>query len=290
MSTVTTVIPAYNAQKFVAESVNSALAQTGVDNEVIVVDDGSTDDTPRILANFGDRIRIVSQPNSGLATARNNGAKIASGEWIAFLDADDIWLANKLSSQLAAADENVGMVYTNCRNFGAVQWVNELTSEAFDLREGDLFEPLLLENFIAASTVMMRTSWFEQLGGFDPAPGGCEDWDLWLRYSATGGITKLCREPLTEYRWHETSMTSDHKRMCAGRVTTIQRNLQSKRGQHVPRKLARQAFSGVWKVSAMFAASDLPWTAVRWNVNAAIHWPWDLSIYKQMIKACFGRQ
>src|SRR5688572_33231336 len=111
MPTVSVVIPAYNAAAFIRETIDSALAQTYRDFEVIVVNDGSTDDTMARLREFGSRIRVHEQSNSGVATARNSGVKIATGSWIAFLDSDDLWMPQKLERQLA--DSNAPMRYTD---------------------------------------------------------------------------------------------------------------------------------------------------------------------------------
>ena len=114
---VSVIIPAYNAEPFIDETVRSALDQTHADVEVIVVDDGSTDGTLQRLVAFEHRITIVRRARGGVAAARNAGAERASGTWIAFLDADDLWLPNKLECQLNAAD--APFVYSNRYNIGA---------------------------------------------------------------------------------------------------------------------------------------------------------------------------
>src|SRR5689334_19825269 len=115
---VSVLIPVYNGAQFIREAVDSVLAQRDVTVEVIVIDDGSTDETSRILESYGDSIRVLRQKNGGHVNARNNGAKLAHGEWLAFLDADDMWQPEKLARQLAIATPEIGMVYTNRENFG----------------------------------------------------------------------------------------------------------------------------------------------------------------------------
>jgi len=116
---VSVVIPAYNAAWCVGQAIDSALAQSFVDREIIVVDDGSTDDTPRVLAGYGSRIRIVSKPNGGLSSARNAGVAAAQGEFVAFLDADDRWLPAKLARQVALMREEPRLAF--CSTAARVQ-------------------------------------------------------------------------------------------------------------------------------------------------------------------------
>src|SRR5437773_3781756 len=111
--TVSVVIPTYNYARYLPEAIDSALAQTHAPLEVIVVDDGSTDDTPRVLAVYGDRIRVIRQANRGPGAARNTGIAAARGEYVGFLDADDVWLPRKLELQMARfeADQGLGLVH-----------------------------------------------------------------------------------------------------------------------------------------------------------------------------------
>src|SRR5262249_10341236 len=156
MPTLTVVIPAFNSARTVEQAVQAALAQTGVAHEVVVIDDGSTDDTWQVLERFGDHIRKVRQPNAGPASARNHGARprpasarkrgagLAASEGLAFLDADDDWDPEKLTRQLAATDEQTGLVYTDCLYFGDSSRVTARQSDGLHLPEGDIFEALLL--------------------------------------------------------------------------------------------------------------------------------------------------
>jgi glycosyltransferase involved in cell wall biosynthesis len=289
MESVSTIIPAYNAERFIANAVNSALAQTHARHEIFVVDDGSTDDTPRVLRRFGDAVRVIHQANGGHVRARNHGAQRASGDWLAFLDADDEWLPEKLEKQLRAAEGDVGLIYTDRENFGEIGRVGTRASTATPLCEGDVFERLLLGNFITVSSVLVRREWFERLGGFDADLLVCEDWDLWLRFSAAGGIVRAVEEALTRYRWHSASMTNNQERMCQGRLRVLERALASTRGKAVSRSLASRARGSVWKCSAWYAARWKPSMSLRWYLESARHWPWDLDVYKWMLKCCLKR-
>jgi glycosyltransferase involved in cell wall biosynthesis len=286
MCTVSVIIPAFNAAAFVGDAVRSALAQRNVDLEVLVVDDGSTDHTPLILEEFGKAVRTVRQANAGHVRARNKGASLARGEWLAFLDADDVWLPEKLEKQLALADAQTGLVYTDRMFFGDTSRVKTRLSDVFELHEGDIFEELLLHNFITVSSVLMRRSWFERLKGFDPDPFGSEDWDLWLRYSAEGAPVRVCREPLTRYRWSATSMTGRHKEMTRGRLLAIQRALQLPRGRQLSRPVVRRVLFNIWMDSAWYAAPALPGRAIAWYLKALSYSPLDPRPYKGLAKCC----
>jgi glycosyltransferase involved in cell wall biosynthesis len=287
--TVSTIIPVYNGAAFLRQAVDSVLAQRQVSGELIVIDDGSTDDTWRVLESYSDALRKERQANGGVGKARNLGARLASGEWLAFLDADDAWLPDKLAKQLEMAGPEVGLVYTDRRNIGACSHVTELQSAGVQQFEGDIFEPLLRDNFITVSSVLMSRDWFERLGGFHTGINGCEDWDLWLRYAAAGGQVRLCRELLTLYRWHATSMSTNQEGMCASRLEVLRRALASPRGRRVSPRLARQARAGVWQCSASQAAPARRWQALGWYLRSAAYWPWNVDVYKGMVKCCLGR-
>jgi glycosyltransferase involved in cell wall biosynthesis len=287
---VSCLIPVYNGAAYVRQAIDSVLAQRDADVEVIVIDDESTDETPAILREYGGRIRTFRQKNVGHVAARNNGARIASGEWLAFLDADDVWLPEKLAKQLAAADDSVGMVYTDRENFGDIARVATVASASGPLHEGDLFEPLLFGNFVTVSSAMMRREWFDRLGGFDGELLVCEDWDMWLRFAAAGGMAAVCREPLTRYRWHPGAMSNNQVRMCEGRLKVLGRALALPRAKRLRPSVARQALAASWRCSAWYAQPGQPWTALRWYLKAACYWPWDLGVYKGMVKCCLRRE
>jgi glycosyltransferase involved in cell wall biosynthesis len=287
-ATVSVLIPVYNGADYIENAVQCVLHQKDVTVEVIVIDDGSTDRTPEILRTFGDAIRVVRQANAGHVRARNHGATFARGDWLAFLDADDEWLPEKLVRQLARADGRAGLVYTDRQNFGEIGRIHELASEAVPLFEGDVFEPLLLGNFITVSSGLIRRDWFDRLGGFDDTLLVCEDWDLWLRFSAAGGWTAVCREPLTRYRWHADSMTFNQERMCAGRLKVVHKALATPRGRTLSHAARRRALAATWRTSAWYAAPSQPWTALKWYWRAFRWWPLDRSVYRGAAKCCLA--
>ena len=254
-----------------------------------MIDDGSTDATWEVLETFGTRIRKGRQDNAGPYKARNLGARLATGEWLAFLDADDAWVPGKLKQQLAVADATHELVFTDCLNFGSCDRVKARQSDSTQFFEGDVFEPLLLDNFITLSSVLMRTSWFVRLGGFSEAHTGVQDWDLWLRFAAAGGLVRLVPEPLTRYRHHSGQMTNRIAARARERVAVVERALSSPRGQRVSRAVARQARGNVWAIGAWIAAPTDRLTAIGWFLRAARHRPSNLDNYKGIVKCCLNR-
>jgi glycosyltransferase involved in cell wall biosynthesis len=187
----------------VAETVDSALAQDHAAKEIIVVNDGSTDDTLQVLARFGDRIRVIDQKNAGPPAARNAGFAAARGDYIAFLDADDVWVQGKLAAQARHLDAHadVGTVFTNWHVWtpdadGRFRRLPEIESRHVDDRvdeanSGWLYHRLLLDSELLTTTVMLRGTMVRRIGGFDPGLWNGDDYDYWLRVSREGRITKL---------------------------------------------------------------------------------------------------
>ena len=287
--TVTVIIPSFNAASYVAQSVESALSQAGVAVEVIVIDDGSTDDTLRVLEGFGSRIQVVRQSRGGPYRARNLGAQMAKGSWIALLDADDDWLPGKLASQLALVDDTIDFVYSDRLNFGDFGRTTERQSDSVKLWEGDVFEPLLMGNFITLSSVIMRKTAFDRLGGFQTARRGVQDWDMWLRYAAAGGLVRLCKEPLTRYRFHGEQMTNDLDQRAADRESVLRSALDSERGRKLPPVTVKRALANVWSLAGWHAVEFDRGKAVSCYLKAASYWPWNAGTYKNIVKAVIGR-
>ncbi len=185
-STASVVIPAYNSAGCIRRAIDSALAQTLPPLEIIVVDDGSKDDTAAVVGAYSDPVRLIRQANGGPGAARNHGARVARGEWIGLLDADDAWLPHKLATQLLfTRSDKTGVVHAAVLS-GATQ----------DIPERATFERLWSRNVVKTSTVLVRKSAFEQVGGFDEdrALIGVEDYNLWLRLARAGWDIVYCPE------------------------------------------------------------------------------------------------
>jgi glycosyltransferase involved in cell wall biosynthesis len=207
---VSVVIPTFNSARFLAAAIDSALAQTLPPKEVIVVDDGSTDTTNEILDRYGDSIVVLRQPNSGVSHARNAGAARATGNVLAFLDSDDVWLPQKLEWQVERLQNcSVGLVHS------AVRGIDEHDRVIFARRDGlsgwVARELLLLQREVivaGSSNCIIPKAIFEGVGGFDPNLSVSADWDLWLRIARSWPVAYV-PEVLVEYRYHSKSMHRD---------------------------------------------------------------------------------
>jgi len=288
--TVSVIIPAYNAESFVADAVDTALDQTRPAFEVIVVDDGSTDGTRRVLDGYGERIRIVSQSNAGLSAARNAGARAARGRWLAFLDADDTWERTKLERQMAVAGPEHVLIYSNRHNVGDIGDVAEIQSDSVELRDGDIFEALLNDgNFITASSVLIRADVFTAMGGFDEHLNAAEDWDLWLRVTERHSVA-LCREPVVSYRLHSGMMSGDPRRMQRARTAVVMRALQSERGRDLPWAVRHRILAKTSRSNANGAArAGANRLAATEYARALAAWPWSGTLYYDIARFLLGR-
>jgi len=193
---ISVVIPTFNRSAFVKEAVASALAQVNVDMEVIVVDDGSTDDTGEVLRDFGDRITVYRQENAGVSSARNTGIRNAKGDWIALLDSDDLWLPRKLSAQSSflSVHPEFGICQTEeiwVRNGRRVN-----PKKHHKKPDGHCFADMLERCLVSPSAVMIHRDIFLDVGLFDESLPACEDYDMWLRIGLRYPIG-LLREALT---------------------------------------------------------------------------------------------
>lgn len=208
MRSVSVVIPTYNYAHFLGQAIDSALAQTWPPSEVIVVDDGSSDNTPELLARYGDRIRVVHQRNRGLASARNTGAELATGDLLAFLDADDIWLSRKLERQVQRflADPELGLVHCGVEEIDSS---GAVLGRCLDGLEGWVATELLLFRRPVirggGSGVIVPRTLFEAIEGFDRRLSTAADWDLYYRIACRQKIG-FVPDVLLQYRRHGANM------------------------------------------------------------------------------------
>jgi len=223
---VSLVIATFNHGRVLADALDSAVAQTLRGVEIIVVDDGSTDDTPAVLARYAGRIRGVRQPNRGLAAARNAGLAIAHGTYVSFLDADDVMMPTKLAEQVAVLDRAPTVGWTYCDvlietvTTGAETRASEQFGYGARMLEGWLFPELIRGNFIPVIAPLVRRTVLDAVGGFDERLTALEDWDLWLRMSL---IAEARYSPavLVRYRVHPGGMSEDRARMDRNRFYVL---------------------------------------------------------------------
>lgn len=185
---VSVIIPTYNRGWIVKEAVDSVLDQDFSNYELIVVDDGSDDNTPEILAAYGKVITVLHQPNRGVSAARNRGIAEAAGELIAFLDSDDLWLPGKLKTQVKFFEENTDAMINQTQEIWIRNGMRVNPKKRHHKFAGMIFERSLALCLVSPSAVMIRKRLFDTVGVFDERLPACEDYDLWLRVS--------CRYPV----------------------------------------------------------------------------------------------
>ncbi len=216
---VSVVIPAYNHGQFLGEAIQSVLDQTFQDWELIVVDDGSTDNTREVVASFKDpRIRYIYQENRGAAGALNTGIRHACGEYIGLLGADDAWFPEKLSLQVAQLDSlppKVGLVYSDLELFNQERSrVTGLFLQGRQPPRGNVFKALMRHDgwFIGPASALIRREVFQKVGLFDEELRTHEDWELWVRIAREYEVEALDR-PLVRRRWHKTNLSGNVEKM-----------------------------------------------------------------------------
>lgn len=205
------IIPVYNCEKYIRECVESALAQDYENVEVIVVDDGSTDATPKILKEFGDNIRYIRQENQGAAAAFNNGLRIAKGSLIAWLSADDVFMPHKIKYQVEEfqKDHSLALVYTDCIIIDAAG--RELKEEhTYCPPPGRFVRELLTRFFVTSPTVLIRRECIEKIGYFDETLLAYVDADIQLRLLKYYRFAHI-PIPLVKYRWHSANQSHNYK-------------------------------------------------------------------------------
>jgi glycosyltransferase involved in cell wall biosynthesis len=247
---VSVIIPNYNYANYLRQAIDSVLLQTYSNIEIIVVDDGSKDASKEILKSYGDKISVIFQQNSGVSAARNNGFAASKGEFIAFLDADDFWIPEKIAKQidLFQSNPNLGFVHVGVQYVDAQ---NEPIKDLTDGQEGWVSEEFLLLDrpvvMSGGSGMMMPRRVLEKIGGFDPELSTCADWDLFYRISCIYEFGFL-PEILLKYRIHDSNMHGNIQRMEREMLHGYQKAF-SKESSKL-QKIKRTAYGNLHKVLA----------------------------------------
>jgi glycosyltransferase involved in cell wall biosynthesis len=258
VSRVSVIIPTHNHARFVGQAIESALAQTLPPREIIIVDDGSTDDTPRVLEGYADRVSVIRQQNQGVAVARNAGVKLAMGDLVAFLDADDVWLPAKLERQVRRflSEPELGLVHCGMEEIDASG--SRLTQKV-DGMEGWVADELLLFRrpviLGGGSGAMIPRTVFEEVGGFDTALSTSADWDLYYRIARQYQVGFVA-EVLLQYRLHGSNMHSNIRSMKRDMLHGYDKAFNNPVGQL--NWLRRRAYGNLHSVLAgsFFSAGD----------------------------------
>jgi GT2 family glycosyltransferase len=209
-SQISVIIPTCNRAWTLSRAVDSVLAQTLSPKEIIVVDDGSTDDTPDLLAKYGKTIQVVTQPNQGVSAARNLGIRYSSGDYIALLDSDDQWEPEKLACQAAFFSTHPGALICQTQEIWIRKGKRVNPMQKHKKPSGMIFAPSLHRCLVSPSAVMMKKEVFDLKGMFNEDFVVCEDYDLWLRIS-TDIPVYLIDKPLTvKYGGHDDQLSRSH--------------------------------------------------------------------------------
>jgi len=230
---VSIIMPAFNSAKYIRESVNSVIRQTFDNWELIIVNDGSTDDTMNIADGYAAsdlRIRLINQENKKLSAARNTGIANASGSWIAFLDADDLWVSDKLEKQLAIAETRpeVGVIFTDGFTFydDSAKTATPYGTIAGSLSAGTIYKLEYQGNYIPVLSVIVKKKHVDEVGTQDETLNGCEDWDYWLRLAINGVSFYGMDDKLFYYRKHAANMSNDSYLMTLAKATVFVKNFK----------------------------------------------------------------
>lgn len=267
MQTISVIIPVWNRAREVSSAIDSALAQTLPPLEVIVVDDGSTDETPEVLARYGDRIRVVRQSNQGVAAARNAGIAVARGDLVAFLDSDDVWQPRKLELQAARFDADPGLGLVHC----GVDF--EGTGVTVDGMEGLVASEMLrLDRSVIvshSSSVMVPRRVAEEVGGFDARMRVSEDWDFCYRVAARHRIGFVA-EALVRHARHAAGLQNDIARMEHGMLLALEKAFVDPSVQ----PLRRHSYGRLHRILSGCYFEQRRWRAFLRHFVKSVGWDW----------------
>ena len=261
---ISVVIPAFNAASVVTQTLESVQSQTFQDFEAIIVDDGSTDETAAVVRRFcgaDPRFHFVSQLHAGVSAARNKAIERARGEFIAFLDADDIWFPKKLACQIEMfrEDPQANFVYTNFFRWDGADGFSAWYNDDQPLPEGDVSRKLVFNVSYACaasmSTAMVRREAFDRTGGFDLEFAMGEDWDMWLRMAEQGLWVRGIREPLACYRRWSGNVTNQKLKIFEANVRVLKKNLRAT-GRPELRPLYQRSLAHVLAKRELFCARE----------------------------------
>jgi glycosyltransferase involved in cell wall biosynthesis len=225
--TFSVVIAAYQAAEFIGDAIESVLAQTLPPLEIIVCDDGSTDDLERALIPYRKEIALLRKENGGEASAKNAAARNASGDFIAILDADDVYLPERLEAltELSVQRPDLDILITDSLVVANGRIVRNCYHGGYRFETENQRSGILERNFVGPGHMAVRREALLEVGGFDESFRHATDWDCWIRMIFAGSRVGLVNEPLAEYRVRETSLASDRGRQFEGYVAVLEKAL-----------------------------------------------------------------
>jgi GT2 family glycosyltransferase len=223
--TFSVIIAAYQAADFIGDAIESALAQTLPPIEVIVCDDGSTDDLVGALTPFRNAVKLLRKDNGGEASAKNMAARAASGDFVAVLDADDVYFPERLEAlaELSSRRPDLDILTADCLVVAGGRVIRNCYSEGYRFEVEDQRRGILERNFLGPGHMAVRRDRLLAVGGFDEAFRHATDWDCWIRMIFTGSLAGMVNEPLAEYRVRETSLASNRIRQFEAYVAVLEK-------------------------------------------------------------------
>jgi len=225
---VSVVIPTFNRASSIERALQSVLSQTRPAQEIIVVDDGSTDHTAAMIrANYSDKVVYHYQSNHGVSHARNVGVRMASGNWIAFLDSDDEWLPDKLQAQISLLQQHADYQFCHTDEIWIRNGIRVNPMNKHGKSGGYIFEKCLPLCVISPSSVLMHKSIFNTLGWFDETLPACEDYDYWLRYCSRYPVLYLDSRQLVKYGGHQDQLSRKYWGMDQFRLRAMLKLLET---------------------------------------------------------------
>ncbi len=282
MAQVSVVVTCYNYGKYLKSSLDSVLAQNCPDLEIIVIDDGSTDNTSEMMNQYVciEGVKYIRQKNQGASKARNHGIEVSSGEFVAFLDADDVWMPGKLEHQLTLfEDPKVGVVYSRRK------WIDpeglEKSGNERVLYRGFILNRIFIDNFVCFSSSVIRRSLLDDVGCFDESLSMGMDYDLWVRLAARCHFDYV-DEPLVKYRTGHANLSKNTLRRyeCAQKIMVnalATPEIHNKFKWYIP----RLAWADTWSNMAFyFGQQNMHSDALRYFSKAV----WSFPVYPQLWK------
>ncbi len=227
MFKVSIIIPTYNRANLLREAIDSVLAQTYQDFELLIVDDGSTDNTRDLATEYGNRVTYVFQENRGVSGTRNLGIRLSTGEYIAFLDSDDLWLPDKLERQVAIMDQNPDLLLCHTEEIWIRRGVRVNPKKKHKKYSGYIFQYCLPLCVISPSSVMIRRTLCEKVGYFDENLPACEDYDLWLRVTKEYPVYFIETPLLIKRGGHPDQLSQKYWGLDRFRIQALEKLLQT---------------------------------------------------------------
>lgn len=295
MPRISIMIPTYNCGVFLGRAIDTALAQSYTDYEIIIIDDGSTDNTRDLVAGYGNKVRYFHQPNRGLSSARNLALSHATGEFVAYLDADDMWYPQKLESQVAFLDahKECGLVHSEV---SVIDEDDKILHTCFNQETGRLFpqgyclNDLLQRCHIQILTVLERRQCLDCAGIFDERLAIAQDYHHWINVALQGFAIGYLPEPLGKYRWRAGSLMSSQRRLL-GDFTKIyeillnEHKLERTHGVAIRQLVDTQLYANQRQLAYLERLECSGAVARRRLRHLVRQWPFRLELYMDLAKS-----